>query len=101
MLTFKASGQLELSQLQPVAEADRFICCTGLAVFAWLNLVLYRANDALRKQVALKTDYSQWHCISLATALTSHIPLVLLCLRSEHIWERFWFSIPSPVPTVR
>ncbi|DBB07832.1 TPA: hypothetical protein ACH3X3_009240 [Trebouxia sp. C0006] len=70
----------------------------GLAVFAWLSLVLYKANQALRKQVALKADYNRLHCISLAGLLTCHVPIVLLCLRSEHLWQRFVLRDPSPVP---
>lgn len=70
-------------------------------MFAWLSLVLYKANEALRKQVALKADYSRLHCISLAGMLTCHVPIVLLCLRSERLWQRFALRDPSPVPVVR
>ena len=69
-------------------------------MFAWLSLVLYKANEALRKQVALKADYSRLHCISLAGLLTCHVPIVLLCLHSEHLWQRFVLRDPSPVPMV-
>lgn len=69
-------------------------------MFAWLSLVLYKANQALRKQVALKADYNRLHCISLAGLLTCHVPIVLLCLRSEHLWQRFVLRDPSPVPMV-
>lgn len=83
------------------SSSDVCHCYPGLAVFAWLSLALYKANEALRKQVALKADYNRLHCISLAGLLTCHVPVVLLCLRSEHLWQRFVLTDPSPVPTVR
>ncbi len=89
------------SKLQNSSSYDVCHCYPGLAVFAWLSLVLYKANQALRKQVALKADYNRLHCISLAGLLTCHVPIVLLCLRSEHLWQRFVLRDPSPVPMVR
>lgn len=106
MLMFKASGSVPVcstSDLQAASCSSYDIChCyPGLAVFAWLSLVLYKANEALRKQVALKADYNRLHCISLAGLLMCHVPVVLLCLRSEHLWQRFVLRDPSPVPLVR
>ena len=72
----------------------------GIVIFAWISLVLHRANDALRKQVALKQDYSRLQCVSLAAALMVHVPLIMLCLRQEHLWQRLLFVTPSPAPEV-
>ncbi|KAL3154418.1 hypothetical protein ABBQ32_013890 [Trebouxia sp. C0010 RCD-2024] len=70
----------------------------GLTVFTWISLVLYRANEALKKQVALKQDYSRLQCVSLAAALMGHVLLVMLCLHQERLWLRFLLATPSPVP---
>ena len=72
----------------------------GITVFTWISLVLYRANEALKKQVALKQDYSRLQCISLAAALMGHVLLIMLCLHQERLWLRFLFATPSPVPEV-
>lgn len=62
--------------------------------------MLHRANDSLRKQVALKQEYSWVQCVSLAAALTVHVPIIMLCLHEEHLWQRLIFITPSPVPQV-
>ena len=62
--------------------------------------MLHRANDALRKQVALKQDFSRVQCVSLAAALASHVLIMMLCLHEERLWQRLLFTTPSPVPQV-
>lgn len=81
-------------------EAHPPLPCAGLTVFTWISLVLYRANEALKKQVALKQDYSRLQCVSLAAALMGHVLLVMLCLHQERLWLRFLLATPSPVPEV-
>lgn len=81
-------------------EAHAPLPCAGIIVFTWISLVLYRANEALKKQVALKQDYSRLQCVSLAAVLMGHVLLVMLCLHKERLWLRFLFATPSPVPEV-
>ena len=81
------------------AKADELLYA-GIVIFAWISLVLHRANDALRKQVALKQEYSRLQCVSLAAALIGHVPLIMLCLHQERLWQRFLFLTPSPAPEV-
>ena len=98
--TFQRQDSLNSKVVELLIPTNMYGCCLGLAVFAWLSLVVHKANDVLRKQVALKTEYSRLHCILLAVTLTCHVPIVLLCLRSDQLWHRFYFLTPSPVPMV-
>lgn len=81
-------------------QADAPLPSAGITVFTRISLVLYRANEALKKQVSLKQDYSRLQCMSLAAALMGHVLLIMLCLHQERLWLRFLFATPSPVPEV-
>lgn len=70
-------------------------------MFIWLNMILAKANDTLRKQVALKQDRSQRQCISLAALMALHIGFVLLLFRRQELWLQFVLLGTSAVPTVR
>ena len=86
---------------RPLAKSDVCQCSAGLAVFAWLQFTLYKANQTLRRQVALKTEYNKRTCISLGTALVLHVPAVRLCLSSDHLWDRFLLLPPTEATPVR
>lgn len=73
----------------------------GLVIFAWLSLLVHKANEAVRKQVSLKSDFRKPACIALAVGLAAHVPAVMLLLRSEHLWQRFILLTPTPGPPVR
>lgn len=73
----------------------------GLAIFAWLTLLVHKANEAVKKQVSLKADFRKPVCIALAVGLAAHVPAVMLLLQSERLWNRFLLITPSPAPLVR
>lgn len=74
--------------------------CAGIGMFLWLNMILLKANDALRKQAALKQDRSKRQCISLAALMALHIGCVLLVLRKQELWLNFLLISIAAVPTV-
>ena len=76
-------------------------CVAGLAIFAWLTLFVHKANEAVKKQVSLKSDFRKPVCIAVAVGLAAHVPAVMLLLQSERLWNRFLLITPSPAPLVR
>ncbi len=69
-------------------------------MFIWLNTVLVKANDVMRRQAALKQDRSRRRCISLAALMPVHIGLVLLLLRKQQLWMNFLLVSTAAVPMV-
>ena len=91
------------------------MCCTGpsrqltacgwgagIAIFAWLTATLAKANEAMRRQVALKASRSRAACIGLAVAGLAHLPLVLgVWLPQHQLWRNLLLSPQQSVSSVR
>lgn len=72
----------------------------GIATYIWLNMILAKANETLRKQVALKQDCSKRQCVSLAALMGMHVAFILLLFRRQELWLQFALLGTASVPTV-
>lgn len=73
----------------------------GLLVFSWLTFVLVKANDALRRQAALKERRKGKQLLGLALGLLLHVPLTLWLLKGQQLWLVFGCLPPPAIETVR
>jgi ABC-type tungstate transport system substrate-binding protein len=64
-------------------------------------MILAKANETLRKQVALKQDCSKRQCVSLAALMGMHVAFILLLFRRQKLWLQFALLGTASVPTVR
>ena len=93
--------QCPLAQAYPFGSGG-FGWGAGIAIFAWLTATLAKANEAMRRQVALKASRSRAACIGLAVAGLAHLPLVLgVWLPQHQLWRSLLLSPQQSVSSVR
>ena len=63
-------------------------------------MILAKANETLRKQVALKQDCSKRQCMSLAALMAMHVAFILLLFRRQELWLQFALLGTTSIPTV-
>ena len=83
--------------------SDQFAkhCAAGLVTYAWLATVLWKANEVVRREAAMKADASKSTLLCLAAALALHPVAVLWMLQRQRLWRSFALLTPAEVPTVR
>ena len=78
----------------------KYVVAAGLAIFAFLSVIVHRANEVVKRQVASKSEFQKSLCIAVAVGLAVHVPFVIFLLQSERLWLRFALATPSPAPGV-
>jgi len=72
----------------------------GISIYTWLALIVYKANEVVRRECGRKGERSAPGLIALAATVGSQIPLILLMLRQQRLWLNFLLLAPANVPTV-
>lgn len=72
----------------------------GIFSFVWLTWVLCKANDTLRKQVALKDQRRVSYLLATAVVVGLHLPAALWLTSSWQLWRQFGFMPPLTMGTV-
>ena len=72
----------------------------GISIYTWLALIVYKANEVVRRECGRKGERSAPGLIALAATVGSHIPLILLMLRQQRLWLNFVLLAPASVPTI-
>ena len=96
-ITFKLAGWFALA----ASQSD--LWCgprAGISIYTWLALIVYKANEVVRRECGRKGERSAPGLIALAATVGSHIPLILLMLRHQRLWLNFLLLAPANVPTV-
>jgi len=71
----------------------------GILVFTWVTLILVRANDVIRKQVALKGARRAPILVGTALTLIVHIVSCYACLGDQAMWRQVLLLPPLEVPS--
>lgn len=82
--------------------ADSLCWCAGLTAFGWLSFVLFRLNQVLRQQVALKAQLQPAQCTAAGGVVVAQVLLVLLITWQQRFWRNLVLvGSGEPVTEVR
>ena len=74
-------------QLPPTLQLTHVDSCAAeIAVLAYLTAAVWRANEVLKSQVALKEGRSMWLCPFMGGAAAAHTAAFLL-LYKQQLWR--------------
>lgn len=70
----------------------------GILVFTWMTLVLFRGNEIIRKQVALKQNRRVLALASTAAVLLLHVAVGYYWFSDEALWRQLLLLPPLNLP---